>query len=62
MEVQRVRYLIPDLATIPEGQSRAQVLALSDKVKASPKHANVLMGKFIDRHRFDGDYGDVILN
>lgn len=62
VEGQRVRDLIHDLATIPEGQSRAQVLALSDKVKASPKHANVLMGKFIDRHRFDGDYGDVILN
>lgn len=62
VEGQRVQDLIHNLAVIPEGQSCAQVRALSDEVKASPTRANVLMGKFIDRHRFDGDYGDVILS
>ena len=62
VEGQRVQDLIHDLAAIPEGQSCAAVRALSDEVKECPTHANVLIGKFIDRHRFAGDYEDVILS
>ncbi len=60
-EGQQVLELIQDLAAIPEGHRSAQIRALSDEVQASPTRANVLMGKFIDQHRFDGDYGDVVL-
>lgn len=56
-----VQELIKDLAAIPEGKSADLVKALSYEVEASPSRANVLVGKFIDEHRFNGDYGDVIL-
>lgn len=55
-EAERLGALIHILAKSEPEKSAAEVEALSHSIRKNPGEAAFLMGKLVDRHRFDGDY------
>ncbi|MBL8994537.1 MAG: FkbM family methyltransferase [Spirochaetia bacterium] len=55
-EARRLSALVHELARSEPKESAAEVEALAQKIRKNPDEAPVLMGKLVDRHRFDGDY------
>ncbi len=60
-EADRIQRLVHALAAWPPRQSHDEVLALAERVRATPEDANVELGKFVDRFRHLPDYDDMML-
>lgn len=48
--------LVHELARSEPEKSAAEVETLAQKVRQNPESAALLLGKMVDRHRFEGDY------
>ncbi|GGF23960.1 hypothetical protein GCM10011611_32570 [Aliidongia dinghuensis] len=58
-EAEQINSLIKTLAAVDSNDAVAAVEALTAAVTASPEHAHLLLGRFIDRRRWSWDYDDV---
>ncbi|UBF25409.1 FkbM family methyltransferase [Kovacikia minuta CCNUW1] len=59
-EAKRLKQLIHSYATLPPAQNQQEVLALLERIQATPELTNIEVGHFVDQRKHWGDYDDAI--
>ena len=60
-EADRIKALVDELASVAPGRTAKELMEVADRIKANPDFANVEVGRFVDKRRYNFNYDDVAI-